>query len=78
MKLKQGFVKKDWMGMVAVLIAIVASIIERSIPIIAITVLIGLILIKRYRDYDAEVQEADDWWNALSKEEKLKRKNQQL
>ena len=78
MKLKQGFVKKNWMVMLVVLIAIAISVTERDIPIIAITVLLVLMLIKRYRDYDAEVQEANDWWNALSKEEKLKRKNQQL
>ena len=72
MNVKKGFLKNNWPMMAMVLIVVYLAASTRSIPMILVAVIAVIALVLRYRKYDGQEQEADDWWRALSKEDKKK------
>ena len=72
MNIKKGFLKNNWPMMAMVLIVVYLAASTRSIPMILVAVIAVIALVLRYRKYDGQEQEADDWWRALSKEDKKK------
>ena len=75
MKIKKGFLKNNWPTMIVVLVAIAISITSRDTLIVILTIVFVLTLAMKYKMYDEMVQEADDWWNGMSKEDKQKLKD---
>ena len=61
--------------MIVVLVAIAISITSRDTLIVILTIVFVLTLAMKYKMYDEMVQEADDWWNGMSKEDKQKLKD---
>lgn len=76
--MKKGFLKNNWPTMLVVLLFIVASIYIREPIIIIATVIFVLLLVMNYRKYDSVEQDNNEWWQDLSKEDKLKIKERGL
>ena len=72
MKLKQGFIKENWMPMLVVVIFIVASVYMKSLPIIGVTLIFAGALAMNYRKFDEDENKHDNWWKMLGKEQKKK------
>ena len=72
MKIKKGFMKNNWPMMAVLLIIVYLAVTSRSIPMIGLGIVSIVALVLKYRRYDEQEQEANDWWKVLSKEDKKK------
>lgn len=77
MKIKKGFVKNSWIAIFVVIIVAGMAVQTRSVTMAMAEVLFIIALVIRYRKYDEIEQEADEWWQTLDTEKKIKVKGHQ-
>lgn len=77
MKIKKGFVKNNWPGILILGIVVILVISSWDFVLALLAVVFIISIGMRYKKYDEIEQEADDWWNGLSKEDKQKVREKQ-
>lgn len=68
--MKKNFIKTNIASIFVVCLFIVSSLYYVDIAMIVATIIFIVLLVNNYKNYDADEQDNNEWWNSLSRKDK--------
>ena len=69
--MKKGYIKTNWASMLIVMVFVIAAILVRDFWISMIALVSIGVMVVNYRRFDEGERMAEEWWNSISKDEKI-------